>query len=378
MMPMRRQILLSVAVLAVALVGWAVFLPAAQPVLAALGLAPVLKATGLTAATPAAQPQPGARAAGDAVPVIAQPFAKQARTEVLSAIGTARGIQSVALATEVTGRVTAVRAAPGDHVAKGTVLLELDSESARIVLERSRLLVADAQAKFDRLLRLQPSGAVTDQQVQDAELALKSAQLEEQSARLDLSRHSILAPVDGWIGLIPVEPGDVIAAGTPITSVEDRSALIVEFRLPERLSNLVRTGDGLSARPLTGTDSTVEGRITALDNRVDPASRSLRAEATLPNTGDLLRPGMAIALTMTITGDNLLAVDPLAIQWGADGAYVWVVRAGKAERLPVRIRQRLADLVLIDATPAPGDLVITEGVAALRPGSAVAPAASGD
>ena len=46
--------------------------------------------------------------------------------------------------------------------------------------------------------------------------------------------------------------------------------------------------------------------------------------------------------------------------------------------MQVRLRQRLADMVLIDATPAPGDLVITEGVAALRPGSAVAPAASGD
>jgi multidrug efflux pump subunit AcrA (membrane-fusion protein) len=69
------------------------------------------------------------------------------------------------------------------------------------------------------------------------------------------------------------------------------------------------------------------------------------------------------------------SVSPLAIQWGADGAFVWVVRAAKAARLPVRILQRNADAVLIEADLQPGDLVVTDGVQALRPGADVALAA---
>lgn len=363
-MRLWSQILISAGILAAALAGWAAFLPEARPILAAVGLLQEQRAPEGNATAPAPPP--------DATPVVAEPFARQKQTDELSVIGTARGIRSVSLATEITGRVVAVRATPGDHVAEGAILIELDSKDVRIALERSRLLAADAQEKFDRLARLALSGAVTDQQLKDAELALKSAELEEQAARSDLSRHIILSPIEGRIGLIPVEPGDMIAAGTPITSVEDRSSLIAEFRLPERVATIVKPGDQILARPLNGADAPVEGRISALDNRVAPESRSLRAEAVIPNPADALRPGMALSVTMTLTGAERLAVDPLAIQWGTEGAFVWVKRGGKAEHLPVRILQRLPDRVLIDAAPQDGDLVITEGVTSLRPGTSVA------
>ncbi|HQY44496.1 MAG TPA: efflux RND transporter periplasmic adaptor subunit [Paracoccaceae bacterium] len=369
LMRLGRQVLLSIAILAAALTGWAFLLPEARPILAALGLSQDAPARdgGPTPSAPRST----------ASPVLVQPFTRQVQTDVLSAIGTARGIRSVSLSAEVTGRITSVRVTPGEHVAKDAVLIELDSEDARITLERSRLLVADALETRDRLARLAPSGAVTDQQLREAELALKSAELEEQTARIDLSRHRILSPIDGWIGLIPAEAGDMIAAGTPIASVEDRSSLIVEFRLPERVATVVKPGDLISARSLTGADAAVEGRISALDNRISPESRSLGAEAVIPNPDDHLRPGMALSVTITLAGPERLAVDPLAIQWGANGAFVWIARDGKAERLPARILQRLADRVLIDATPQEGDLVITEGIATLRPGAAVAPAPEG-
>ncbi|MEY3309580.1 MAG: hypothetical protein RLZZ413_3618, partial [Pseudomonadota bacterium] len=65
------------------------------------------------------------------------------------------------------------------------------------------------------------------------------------------------------------------------------------------------------------------------------------------------------------------AVDPLSIQWGADGAFVWAARDGKALRLPIRILQRNSDAVLVEGDFQPDDLVVTEGVQALRPGSEV-------
>lgn len=362
-MRLSGQIALSAGILVVALAGWAVFLPEAQPILAALGLS-------RQAAVAGAQ-EPSGSTGPAATPVSLEPFARQAQSDTLTTIGTARGIRSVSLATEVTGRVVAVHAAPGDLVARGAVLIELDSDAARLALEQGRLLVADAREKRDRLAQLAPSGAVTDQQLKDAEFTFRSAELEEAKARLDLARHQIIAPIDGRIGLIPVEPGDMVAAGTPITTVEDRSSLIVEFRLPERLAPLVRSGDGMAARPVSGADTVAEGRISALDNRIAPESRSLAAEAVIANPADTLRPGMALSVTMRLTGAERLAVNPMAVQWGADGPFLWVARAGKAERLPVRILQRLSDRVLIDAEPEADDQVITEGMATLRPGALV-------
>lgn len=112
----------------------------------------------------------------------------------------------------------------------------------------------------------------------------------------------------------------------------------------------------------------MEGRIVAVDNRVDESSRTLRVQATIGNAEDRLRAGMAFQINLVFTGADYPAVDPLAIQWGAEGAFVWVVRAGKAERVPITILQRTAEAVLIEAAFEPADLVVTEGVQALRPG----------
>ena len=80
---------------------------------------------------------------------------------------------------------------------------------------------------------------------------------------------------------------------------------------------------------------------------------------------------MALRMSLAFTGESHPAVDPLSIQWGADGAFVWAVRDGKALRLPIRILQRNSDAVLVEGDFQSGDLVVTEGVQALRPGSEV-------
>jgi len=77
---------------------------------------------------------------------------------------------------------------------------------------------------------------------------------------------------------------------------------------------------------------------------------------------------MAFAITLSSEGETYPAVDPLAIQWGSEGAFVWVVREAKAMTLPVRIMQRSAASVLIEVALAPDDLVVSEGVQSLRPG----------
>ncbi len=372
-MPIWKQFILTVFVCAAAVAGWIAFVPAAMPMLASMGVLAPLERLGLIAA-PVEQANAavgtGGGAAAPAVQVVASPPVVQPMNDIITAIGSARGARSVVLATEVAGQVTAIVATPGQYVKAGDVVAELDAVAARISRDRAALILADATATSQRIARLQGTGTATDLQVREADLALATADLTLREAELDLSRRQIVAPIPGWIGILSVEVGDRVIAGQTITALEDRSSLIVDFRVPERVVSRLTIGTPITAMPLAEVGVQLKGAISALDNRVDVASRTLLVQAAIGNTEDRLRAGMAFQISLDFTGDSYPAVDPLAIQWGSAGAFVWVLRDGKALQLPTRILQRNVETVLIDAEFAPGDLVVTEGVQALRPGLA--------
>ncbi|MDT8856211.1 efflux RND transporter periplasmic adaptor subunit [Paracoccaceae bacterium Fryx2] len=386
-MALWKQALLSLAVLGVALVLWVGFVPAALPVLARIGVLEPLVRLGIAVPAPEAAGQGAAAGAGArgpggpggaAVAVVAAPPAPQVMNDIISAIGSARAVRSVTLLPEVSGQIVALAVTSGDYVEAGALVAELNSDAARIALDRAELMLADARATSARQAQLQARGATTELALRDAELALKTAELALRQAEFDLAQHRITAPVSGWVGILAVEAGDQIGPSVEITRIEDRSSLIVDFRVPERVVSLLKLGDPVSAEPLAQPGVRLEGAISALDNRVDETSRSLRVQAALGNADDSLRSGMAFAITLEFAGESLPAVDPLSIQWGAEGAFVWLVREGKAARLPVRIVQRNSDAVLIRADLLPGDLVVVEGVQALRPGVDVTVAGAPD
>ncbi|WP_126976751.1 efflux RND transporter periplasmic adaptor subunit [Frigidibacter oleivorans] len=371
-MPLWRQLILTLGVLAAGCVLWALYVPAARPLLDRAGLLGPMQRIGIVAEQPAGQAEGGGGwSGGRATTVVAMAPERREMQDIVTAIGTARGIRSVTLASEITGRVAALHVASGQEVAAGTVLVELDADAARIAVDRARLMLADAEADLQRLQRLQDSGTGTELARQEAELAERTAALALREAEFELSRHSITAPVDGWVGLLAVETGDLVSQGTEIARIEDRSSLLVEFRVPERVVSRLAPGTPVAAAALADPDRVIEGEIIALDNRVDEASRSLRVQAAIPNADDRLRAGMAIGIELAFAGDPLPSVDPLAVQWSAEGAYVWAVRAGKAVQVPVQILQRNAEAVLLDAAFEAGDLVVIEGGDNLRPGASV-------
>ncbi|WP_420022876.1 efflux RND transporter periplasmic adaptor subunit [Cereibacter azotoformans] len=372
-MSLVKQSLLVLAVAAAVLIIWVLYVPAARPMLARAGLLEPMARLGIVAEDAEAAAAPGPRAAGGAplTRVIARPVEERSLNAVVTAVGSARAVRAVTLAPEIEGRIDALGAEPGGRVAAGALIASLDSEAARIAVNRAELILADAQEDLSRAQRLAGSGVTSDLARQEALLAVRTAELELQQARFDLSQHRIVAPFEGWVGILEHEVGDQISRGEVLTRLDDRSSLLVDFRLPERVVGKVAIGDLVTATPLSGARDPLEGRISALDNRVDEASRTLRIRATIPNADDRLRAGMSFSIRVELPGEPRPAVDPLAIQWGADGAFVWVVREGVSQKVPVRILQRDADAVLIQAALRPDDLVVIEGVQTLRPGGPV-------
>ena len=80
---------------------------------------------------------------------------------------------------------------------------------------------------------------------------------------------------------------------------------------------------------------------------------------------------MSFEVTVRFPGETFPAVDPLAIQWGSDGAFVWIIEDGVASRTPVRIIQRNTDSVLVSGSLAEGEAVVTEGIHTVREGAEV-------
>lgn len=370
------QLLTIAAIGLVSVPAAALFFPASHGVLSSVGLLGPLSAMGLVSEEKPAEA--GGRAGGRATPVVAAPVQMQQLRDVITAIGSARGVQALALAPGVSGRILALKAEPGDLVKAGDVIAELDAEAAQLAVQRAELVLADAQTTLARIDRLAGSGTATNLQRQEAELALQTADLTLQAARRDLADHRLTAPIGGVVGLIEVQVGDLVTTSTEVTRIEDRSSLIIDFRVPERIAALIHPGDAIEASAVSSPQQVIPGKITGIDNRVDEKSRTLRVQAQIDNASDALRSGMAFRVGLEFTGADYPAVDPLAIQWGSEGAYIWVVRAGKAQQVPIRILQRNAKDVLIETQLEPGDLVVTEGVQALRPGGKATPVTPGE
>lgn len=386
-MPIWKQSLLSLALLVGAAFLAAAFVPAANERLRAFGLGPVLDMVGLTPAasdgqTPGAGGGPAARGPGGGGPgaggpggqvpaVIARAPGEGRMADRVTAIGDGQAIHSVTVTAETPGRVSELLVQSGQTVQAGDILMRLDPEAEEIALDRARLVLDDATANLERLRQLQGSGASTAVQLREAELAVRKAELELRQAEFDLSQRLIRAPVSGWIGILNAEVGSQLTASTEIARIDDRSVLLVDFRLPERMVGRIAPGDSVMAEALAGGFPAIPGTISAIDNRVDPTSRTLRVQARLDNAEDRLRAGMSFAISIDLPGEPAATVDPLSVQWNREGAFVWVVREGAAQRLPVRILQRSETEVLVAADFAPGDLVVVEGVQSVRPGAPV-------
>jgi RND family efflux transporter MFP subunit len=148
--------------------------------------------------------------------------------------------------------------------------------------------------------------------------------------------------------------------------IDDRSDLLVDFWVPERFAPAISIDLPVTATSIARPGETFKGAISAIDNRVDPTSRTLHVQAKITNPNDALREGMAFQMAVGFPGDTYPTVDPLAVQWGTEGAYVWRIDDNKATRVPVRVVQRNTAYVLVDADIKPGDQIVAEGVQSVR------------
>ena len=363
-----KQISIAILLLAAAAFGWVRYFPGAPEILARWGIEGVEWARAAPE-TEAARNQEGRQGARRPATVVTSPVVAATINDKLAGIGTGRANASVSIKPYSAGRLTEVLVEPGARVDRGEVLARLDSEAEEIAVDRARFALDDAKARVTRVKALRTTNTATAVQVTEAELAVENARLAVRDAELALERRAITAPIAGIVGILPVEAGNYVTTDTQIAMVDDRSSIIVDFWVPERYAGVVKAGEPLTATSIARPNEMLEGVVSAVDNRLDEQSRTLLVQARIGNADNSLRAGMSFQVAMSFAGDTYPSVNPLAVQWGADGAFVWTVRNGVGVRVPVRIIQRNTENVLVAADLAVGDQVVTEGIHLVREGA---------
>ncbi len=365
-MSVPKQLLLSLFLIAIVIGGWVLY---RHPEMI-LGGEAIEQAAG-----PAGSGGPGAGGrpafGGGPTLVVTAPVEMVETGTDIRAIGTAAAAREVVLYPQVTGIVTEVDFTPGRPVKAGSPLIKLDDADQKIAVELATLALDSAQEAVDRAERLSKSGNVTAVTLSDAKTAQQKAAIDLRSAQIELAKRTIKAPFDGVIGLTDISVGDLVNSSTKIATVADMSSVTVSFEVPERAVGEVAVGQDVSATAASLPGVTINGKLSTIDNRVDPTTRTLKVEASLPNEAADLRPGMAINIAFSIPGTKRPSVPSLAIQWDRDGSFVWAVDGDSVKRMPVQIVARRSGDVTIAGDVAQGDEVVVEGVLRLRNGQKV-------
>ena len=309
----------------------------------------------------------------------------------LQANGTVVALQSVELRAQITGTVREVHIKEGQFVKANELLVSIDSRAQDANVQKALAQVdkdlsdlASAKRNLDRQQEL-----FTQKFISQAALDLVQSRvdtlngpLEVDRAALDASRVArayteVRATFAGRTGAIGVRAGSVVQpGGAPLLTVIQIDPIAVAFTIPERelpsLQQALANGPVLVETRLGGAADAMSGRITFVDNTVDPATGTIRVKAEFENPRAHLWPGMFVNVSLVPrTLDGATVVPAHAVQSGPDNQFVYLVgHDGKVVMQPVKLVYLAEGAAVVDGVAA-GARVVVEGAQNLRPGSTV-------
>jgi membrane fusion protein (multidrug efflux system) len=330
---------------------------------------------------------PGSGAAG--APVVEVETVRTGRVvETKESVGTLRALESITVTSKVAGVIETIEFDEGQKISAGDVLLRLDGLERRADIEMAIAEKARATAQRDeiatrleRAQTLRRTGAGTEAQVEDLsaqvrtlDRATAAAEARRKAAEARLEDLVIRAPFAGRVGMRAVSLGAYVSPGTRITTLDDLSRVRLDFSVPENLLGQVKPGQGVTATSVAFQDRVFRGRVSLIDPRIDPVTRSVRLTAEFENPDESLRPGMFLAVILDVlTKENAILIPEEAVVSEGLRHIVYPVKDDKVERRVIRIGQRQNGKVeVIDGLEA-GETIVVLGVQRVRPGATVQP-----
>ena len=297
----------------------------------------------------------------------------------IDAVGSLRAVRGAELSLEVPGVVETISFQSGDEVKAGQVLLTLRKEDEEARLQSLEATASLAQITYDRDLKQLKAQAISQAIVDNDEANLRNARAQVAVQKAILDKKTLRAPFDGKLGLRQVDLGQFLAAGTMIATLQSLDPIFVDFLLPQQAVAQIAVGDKVRAKIDAFPGHTFEGKITAINPKIETGSRNVQVRATLPNADQKLMPGMFAAVELDIGAPQRLVTLPqTAVTYNPYGSLVYIVDdKGKgsdakpeltARQVFVTTGATRGDQVAILKGVSEGDTVVTSGQIKLRNG----------
>jgi membrane fusion protein, multidrug efflux system len=336
-----------------------------------------------------------ARAApSSAIPVTVSAVSRRDVPIFLDSLGTVQASNTVAVHSQIDGKLQSVAFVEGQEVHKGDTLAVIDPRALQAALDQAVAKKAQDQAQLiaaqkdlDRFKTLVAKAAETQQNVdqQQGKVDQLKATIEAdngaiESAQTQLSYTTIIAPIDGRVGFRQVDAGNIIHANdaNPLTVLTLIRPSVAVFTLPQK--NLADVRDAMLRGPVPVTafdqDNTrqlAQGELLLVDNQIDQTTSTIRLKARFPNEDDRLWPGEFVRLRVRVgTNADAVIIPPAALQRGPQGFYAWVIKPDStAEQRPVEAVPTNTDIVIVTKGLSIGEQVVVKGQYRVQAGSRV-------
>jgi multidrug efflux system membrane fusion protein len=312
----------------------------------------------------------------------------------IRALGTATSPNTVTVRSRVDGQLMALHFTEGQIVRQDDLLAEIDPRPYEVRLQqvlgnlaRNEALLKDAELDLVRYRKLIKEQSISAQQLQSQEGlvdqfrgVIVSDKATVADAELQLSYSRITAPIPGRIGLKRVDVGNMIRSSDSegivvITQIRPMHVIftLVERQIPEVIAAM-RKGDPLTVEAWGQDNKTLlaTGELLTIDNQIDTATGTVRANAAFANDDRRLFPNQFVNTRLKVrTLENVLIIPSSAVQRNNDGFFVYVVRDGKTRSQTITTGYATDMDTIVDTGLTEGDVVVTDGVDRLRDGMAV-------
>jgi multidrug efflux system membrane fusion protein len=311
----------------------------------------------------------------------------------IDAIGNVEAYNTVSVKALVGGEVIGVHFKEGQDVRQGDLLFQIDPRPYEAALKQAEGALArdvaqaknaEEQAKRYEIL-VQKDYVAKDQYDQlraNADALAAAVQADKanvENSRLQLAYCTIRSPIDGRVGSVLINKGNVIKANDLVmVTINKITPSYVTFSIPEQnLSDIKKymAAGSLKVEAIIPGDEKrpAQGVLTFINNTVDTATGTIQLKGTFKNKDKRLWPGQFVNVIVTLTTQrNAVVMPSTALQAGQQGQYVFVVKPDfTVESRPVVVARTFGDLAVVAQGVKPGEKVVTDGQLNLVPGTRV-------
>lgn len=309
-------------------------------------------------------------------------------------IGVVEAYSSVSVKGQVSGEIKRVHFNEGDEVQEGNILFTIDSEPYEAVLKKAeatlakdRILEAKAREDVERYAELAKKEYITKEQynqmVVNAESLREVVKADEaavQTARIDLDRCLIRAPISGKTGEVRLKVGNLVKAGEdkPLVVINKIHPVYVKFALPEKelanLRNYMKKGEIWMEAIIPNYENQKQiGKLFFIDNAVDDTTGTIQAKAVFDNEEGILWPGQYVDVVIILSiEENSIVIPSQAVQTGQEGDFVFVVnKDNTVENRLIKVSRNLGTEVVVGEGIKAGEIIVTDGQMQLVSGAKV-------